>query len=100
MPGTDFRQAIIGYFDELRARVAAENGDWTVKGFVDVYKRIYTISLDTKVLSKVLELLMLPVLARFADEHGYRVELARQQNQYPDITLIWTLRILMIVQSA
>lgn len=53
-----------------------------------MYKRIYTISLDTKVLSKVLELLMLPVLARFADEHGYRTELAKQQNQYPDITLI------------
>jgi len=66
----------------------SEKGDWTVKGFIDIYKRIYTISLDTKVLSKVLELLMFPVLANFAETHGYKIELARQQNQYPDLTFI------------
>jgi hypothetical protein len=75
-------------FDSLQKRVATENGDWTVKGFIDIYQRIYTISLDTKVLSKVLELLMFPVIARFADENGYKIILAREQNQYPDVTLI------------
>lgn len=83
-----FRESLLGYFDALRERVSTENGDWTVKGFIDIYKRIYTISIDTKVLSKVLELLMFPVIARFADEHGYRIMLARAQNQYPDISLI------------
>ena len=83
-----FREHLLQYFDDLQARVSTENGDWTVKGFIDVYQRIYTISIDTKVLSKVLELLMFPVLMRFADEHGYRVVLARAQNQYPDLSLI------------
>lgn len=88
MDQDQFREGLLQYFDALHERVSTENGDWTVKGFIDVYKRIYTISLDTKVLSKVLELLMFPVLMRFADEHGYKVVLARAQNQYPDLSLI------------
>jgi hypothetical protein len=83
-----FLEILIGYFDELRERVSTETGDWTVKGFIDIYQRIYTISLDTKVLSKVLELLMFPVIAKFAKDHSYEIVLARQQNQYPDVSLI------------
>ncbi len=83
-----FRDALMRYFDALQARVATEKGDWTVKGFIDIYKRVYTISLDTKVLSKVLELLMFPVLVQFAEENGYRIVLARAQNQYPDVSLV------------
>lgn len=88
MEPDQFRESLLQYFDELKERVATENGDWTVKGFIDVYKRIYTISLDTKVLSKVLELLMLPVFVRFAEEQGYTLVPARAQNQYPDISLV------------
>lgn len=83
-----FRENLLQYVDALQSRVSMENGDWTVKGFIDVYKRIYTISTDTKVLSKVLELLMFPVIVNFAEELGYNVVLARTQNQYPDLTLI------------
>jgi hypothetical protein len=83
-----FRYNLIQYFDELKERVSSENGDWTVKGFIDIYKRIYTITIDTKVLSKVLELLMFPVIARFAEEHNYYIVLAKAQNQYPDLSLI------------
>lgn len=88
MERDDFRDSLLRYFDELQERVATEEGDWTVKGFIDVYKRIYTISLDTKVLSKVLELLLFPVIARFAEKNDYEVVLAPAQNQYPDISLI------------
>jgi hypothetical protein len=88
MESDQFRGLLLHNFDELRERVATEQGDWTVKGFIDIYRRVYTISLDTKVLSKVLELLMFPVIVRFSEEHRYRLELAQAQNQYPDITLI------------
>ncbi len=88
MEQDQFREALLQYFDELRERVSTENGDWTVKGFIDVYQRIYSISIDTKVLSKVLELLMLPAISRFAEEHGYEIVLAKSQNQYPDVSLI------------
>lgn len=62
MQRDDFREGLLQYFDELEQRVSTQDGEWTVKGFIDVYQRIYTISLDTKVLSKVLELLMFPVI--------------------------------------
>ena len=87
-PPDPFRDLLVGYFDELRSRVSTEQGDWTVKGFIDIYQRIYTISLDTKVLSKVLELVMFPVIEKFAQENNYRFVLARAQNQYPDISLL------------
>ena len=87
-PADPFRDLLVGYFDELRNRVSTEQGDWTVKGFIDIYQRIYTISLDTKVLSKVLELVMFPVIEKFAQENKYRFVLARAQNQYPEISLI------------
>lgn len=83
-----FRSQLLGYFDEITERVATDDGSWTVKGFIDVYQRVYTISLDTKVLSKVLELLLWPVLQRFADEHDYEIVPAPAQNQYPDLSLI------------
>lgn len=87
-PSDAFRESLLGYFDALRNRVSTESGDWTVKGFIDVYQRIYTISLDTKVLSKVLELVMFPVIEQFARENQYEIVLARAQNQYPDISLV------------
>lgn len=83
-----FQESLMDYFGMLRQQVMTESGDWTVKGFIDIYRRIYTISLDTKVLSKVLELLMLPVLADFSQTNHYEMVLARQQNQYPDISWI------------
>lgn len=88
LPHDQFRETLLSYFDDLRRQVSTENGDWTVKGFIDIYQRIYTISLDTKVLSKVLELVMFPVIVKFALENQYQVVLARAQNQYPDISLI------------
>lgn len=83
-----FRTRLLAQFGELQSRVSTEAGDWSVKGFIDVYRRIYTISIDTKVLSKVLELLMFPVIARFAEEQGLDLVLAPAQNQYPDISLV------------
>lgn len=70
--------------------VATEQGDWVVKGFIDVAQNIYTISTDTKVVSKIMELLLFPELARFAQRYGLKMQLAAQQNFYPDITFIDT----------
>jgi Restriction endonuclease EcoRV len=87
-PGPAFDVRFASYLSKVKKQVVSDSGDWTVKGFIDVYKRIYTITLDTKVLSKVLELLMFPVLMDFAKEYGYEIQLARQQNHYPDLSFI------------
>lgn len=83
-----FQKSFQQTLHKLRHRVQTDSGDWTVKGFIDIYQRIYTASLDTKVLSKVLELLMFPVIQEFAIENGYHMVLAGAQNHYPDISLI------------
>ncbi len=68
--------------------VSTQNGDWIIKGFIDVARNIYTISMDTKVISKIMELLLFPELARFAQQNGLKMVLAGQQNFYPDISFV------------
>ena len=68
--------------------VSTKDGQWVVKGFIDVHKHIYTISTDTKVVSKIIELYIFPLLSKFAQDNGLQLELAKEQNFYPDITFI------------
>lgn len=66
--------------------ISTSNGDWVVKGFLDVYKNIYTISSDTKVVSKIIELYIFPKIVEFANKNNLEIELTKEQNFYPDIT--------------
>lgn len=68
--------------------VSTKDGQWVVKGFIDVYRHIYTISTDTKVVSKIIELYIFPLLYKFAQDNKLRLELTKEQNFYPDITFI------------
>lgn len=68
--------------------VSTKDGQWAVKGFIDVYKHIYTISTDTKVVSKIIELYIFPLLYKFAQDNELKLELTKEQNFYPDITFI------------
>ena len=84
---TTFHGALSDFTDNLGQHIL-NNGDWTIKGFIDVFKNIYTISTDTKVISKILELQIFPHFLDFANKTGYRIELATHQNWYPDLTFI------------
>lgn len=66
--------------------VSTQDGQWVVKGFIDIYKTIYTISTDTKVISKIIELYIFPLLFKFAKDNNLELELTKEQNFYPDIT--------------
>lgn len=68
--------------------IATEKGDWIVKGFIDIYKKIYTISIDTKVVSKVIEILLIPQFELFAKKYNLILENQTKQNFYPDLTFI------------
>ena len=68
--------------------VSADDGQWTIKGFVDTFRQVYTISSDTKVVSKILEIHLFPKILAFADQHGFAVVLAEHQNYYPDISFV------------
>lgn len=66
--------------------IRTEDWNWVVKGFIDVYKNIYTISADTKVVSKIIELYIFPKILEFATQNELEIELTKVQNYYPDIT--------------
>ncbi|MDF7817280.1 type II restriction endonuclease [Runella sp. MFBS21] len=84
----DFKKALDNFTTKLEKYVSTANGDWSVKGFIDVYKNIYTISSDTKIVSKILEIHIFPQILQFADEIGYKIILTEHQNYYPDLTFI------------
>jgi hypothetical protein len=88
MNSDDFREKLLSYVDEFKRTLATDDGDWVVKGFIDIYRNIYTISIDTKVVSKIIELMLFPILSRFATENKFKLILSEHQNHYPDITFI------------
>lgn len=85
---TEFKKALDTFTEKLEKYVSTENGDWSVKGFIDVYKNIYTISSDTKIVSKILEIHIFPQILQFAEENDYNIILTEHQNYYPDLTFI------------
>jgi hypothetical protein len=76
------------FVTELKDYVSTDDGQWTVKGFVDIFKNVYTISADTKIVSKILEIHLFPKILYFAHSIGYKVVLAEHQNYYPDISFV------------
>lgn len=84
----EFEKALNKFVKELKKYISTETGEWTIKGFIDIYKNIYTISSDTKIVSKILEIHIFPEILRFAEKSGYKIVLAEQQNYYPDLTFV------------
>jgi len=84
----NFRKQLLKHVNLFNAAVSTGKGDWVVKGFIDIAKNIYTISADTKVISKIMELLLFPKICQFAKENNYKIVPCKEQNFYPDITFI------------
>ncbi len=83
-----FRNQLLRHVELFNTAVSTGEGDWVVKGFIDIARNIYTISFDTKVVSKVMELLLFPNICQFAQDNSYKMVLCKEQNFYPDITFI------------
>jgi len=83
-----FRDQLLKHVNLLNAAVSTKDGDWIVKGFIDIARNIYTISTDTKVISKIMELILFPKICEFAEENGYKIFLSKEQNFYPDISFL------------
>ena len=83
-----FKKALLQFVEQLKDYVATDSGEWSVKGFIDVYRNIYTISSDTKIISKVLEIHIFPRIIQFAEANNYKIVLTEHQNYYPDLTFV------------
>ncbi|MCA9948846.1 MAG: EcoRV family type II restriction endonuclease [Anaerolineales bacterium] len=84
----EFEAQLKEFVRGLQVHISTDDGQWTVKGFIDVFQNVYTISSDTKIVSKILEIHLFPQIVEFAKLHGYRIVLADHQNYYPDISLV------------
>lgn len=84
----EFEKNLTNFVHQLQDEVATPDGQWTIKGFIDIYKNVYTISSDTKIISKILEIHLFPKILQFAEKHGYKIVLTDHQNYYPDISFV------------
>ena len=84
----DFKRELTEFAGGLTDYVTADDQQWAVKGFIDAFRNIYTISADTKIVSKVLEIHLFPRILEFATANGYRIVLAEHQNYYPDLSFV------------
>ncbi len=84
----EFKKSLKEFVVTLQDHITTPDGDWTVKGFIDVFRNIYIISADTKIVSKILEIHLFPKLLEFARTNGYYIVLAEQQNYYPDLSFV------------
>ncbi len=83
-----FKASLTAFVAELAEHVSTKDKQWTVKGFIDVFKNIYTISADTKIVSKILEIHLFPKILEFAQKNKFKLVLTDHQNYYPDISFV------------
>lgn len=84
----EFKNQLDEFVETLKKYVSDSENQWTIKGFIDVFQNIYSISSDTKLLSKILEIHLFPKFLEFAHKNNYEIILATHQNWYPDISFI------------
>jgi len=84
----DFAAKLLQLVNQLKSHISTRDGQWTVKGFIDIFSNVYTISSDTKIVSKILEIHLFPRILAFAQTNGFKIVLAEHQNYYPDISFV------------
>lgn len=62
--------------------------DLDVYGIVDTKNRIHTLGTDSKIIGRVFEILMQPVLEEIAAAHGLILETPQSQTDYPDFVMM------------
>lgn len=84
-----FKSRFKEFSNTLTDHISSTDGNWTMKGFIDIFRNLYTISGDTKIVSKILEIHLFPKILEFAEMNGFNVILAEHQNWYPDMSFIY-----------
>jgi len=85
---TDFIEALREFTNALAGYTQTKDGQWSIKGFIDAFQNVYTVSADTKIISKIIEIHLFPKILEFARQHSYRIVLAKHQNWYPDLSFV------------
>lgn len=86
MTGDEFLNLLSREVETYASFLQTTDKEWIVKGFIDIDSKIHPITLDTKVVSKIIELQLIPRLEEFAHRNGMGLEFPSKQNFYPDLT--------------
>ncbi len=78
----EFEKQLKGFVAGLQKYVSTDDGQWSIKGFIDAFKNVYTISSDTKIISKILEIHLFPKILEFAEENDYNIVLLKREHFY------------------
>ncbi len=82
-----FKENFRIFLNTLKDRIC-EKDEWKIKGFIDSDKTIFSISNDTKIISKILEIHIFPFIQDFAIQYNFDIVLPNHQNYYPDLSFI------------
>lgn len=85
---SQFKNDLRAFVEGLESYALTDDREWSVKGFIDVFKNVFTVSADTKIVSKIIEIHLFPKILEFAERNSYRIVLAEHQNWYPDISFV------------
>ncbi|HPI21092.1 MAG TPA: type II restriction endonuclease [Candidatus Kapabacteria bacterium] len=84
----EFKKKLQQLVESFKEKISTVDNQWTIKGFIDTFKNIYSISSDTKIVSKILEIHLFPEILKFATINNYKLVLPKHQNYYPDMSFI------------
>lgn len=84
----NFLKVLKKFTQNIEKYLTSKDKQWLIKGFIDIHENIYTISNDTKIISKILEIHLFPRIIEFAEQNHFKVVLAEKQNWYPDISFV------------
>jgi hypothetical protein len=78
----------IDLINSFNTKIAQKNINWEVKGLISANGNIFTLGSDSKLIGRIFELIVTPVLNEIADENGYKLVASDQQTVYPDFTML------------
>ena len=79
---------MLDFIAAFMEKVERYQPDFLVRGIITCDNTVYRIGTDTKVISKVFELVVRPFVLEIASDHGLSVVEPKKQNYYPDFTLM------------
>lgn len=70
------------FYEEMK------NVDFDVYGILDSSNKIHTLGTDSKLIGRIFEMYMEPILDRIAKRNGFVLSTPDKQNFYPDFILM------------
>ncbi len=95
-----FIESFRDFLSNLESKICQPNHQWKIKGFIDSDTHIFSLSNDTKVISKILEIHIFPYILEFAKTHHFNVVLPYHQiiiliyRLYPKKILLLNMRLI------